>query len=288
MNGNTFGDGDLVPRALVERLLEPEDPFSVGSDRPRLFVGRLPQGLPVDLVVPEGFEVLGGRIVSEEPRGEDGLEVVLDASMPASEALDAYRARLLSDGWSEPERREMRHGGFGVRPAGEPALFCRSERGPALFLRARDRRDDRTDVRLTLITSTRHSPCSPRAREPFFEPVIPDLSPPPDSRLFPQGGGDSDDSAHFAATLETTRSRFHKLALRRPTRGSRLDPPGHGRRRPPNLELLDLPRRRRPAVVRPLARDTATGDAAPAPPPATRKPNTRSSITRPTPGRNGA
>lgn len=204
MNGNTFGDGDLVPRALVERLLEPEDPFSVGSDRPRLFVGRLPQGLPVDLVVPEGFEVLGGRIVSEEPRGEDGLEVVLDASMPASEALDAYRARLLSDGWSEPERREMRHGGFGVRPAGEPALFCRSERGPALFLRARDRRDDRTDVRLTLITSTRHSPCSPRAREPFFEPVIPDLSPPPDSRLFPQGGGDSDDSAHFAATLETT------------------------------------------------------------------------------------
>ena len=119
---------ELVPRALVERLLAQEDPFSPGPDRPRLFVGRLPQSLPVDLAVPEGFEVLGGRTVSEGPRSDEDLEVVLDATMSASEALDAYRTRLLDDGWSEPERREMGHGGFGFRPGGETALFCRSDR----------------------------------------------------------------------------------------------------------------------------------------------------------------
>ncbi len=195
--------GEMVPLALVERLLAPEDPFSLGSDRPRLFVGRLPQGLPIDLAVPEGFEVLGGRTMSEGPRGEEQVEIVMDAPMSADEALDAYRVRLLANGWSESERREMGHGGFGVRPAGETALFCLSERGPALFVRALDKHEAKTDVRLMLITGSRHSPCSHRSREPHFESVIPELSPPRGSRAFPHGGGGSADNAHSAATIET-------------------------------------------------------------------------------------
>ena len=54
-----------------------------------------------------------------------------------------------------------------------------------------------------IITGARHSPCSPRSREPRFESVIPELTPPPGSRTLPQGGGGSDDNAHSAATLET-------------------------------------------------------------------------------------
>ena len=196
-------DDELVPRSLVERLLAPEDPFSTEPEQATIFVGRLPEGLPVEIPIPDGFEVLGGWTRGGGRGGEEEIEIVLDAAMPAGEAVDAFRTRTSAGGWSEPEQPGMGHGGFGSRPLGETALFCRTERGPALFVRARDRRNAPTSVRLMLVTGTRHSPCSPRSRGPHFESVIPDLSPPPGSRVLPQGGGGSDDDAHSTATLET-------------------------------------------------------------------------------------
>ena len=51
------GEGAL--RRLAERLLDYDDPFGSRAEKPRLFVGRLPEGLPVEVPVPGGLVLLG-------------------------------------------------------------------------------------------------------------------------------------------------------------------------------------------------------------------------------------
>ena len=84
-------------------------------------------------------------------------------------------------------------------------LFCKSDRGPALFVRARDRKCVPTDVRLSLVPNERYSPCSPGGHEPhmLFESILPPLAPPPGARLFSRIGGGSDDVVESNATLHT-------------------------------------------------------------------------------------
>ncbi len=192
---------------LVLRLLAQEDPVSRTVEKPRIFVGRLPEDLPVEISIPDGFAVVGSLVRDEtDPYDDPAIEIVLDARMSAEQARDTYRERLSAAGWSEPERRQP-GGGFDFRPVGTTALFCRSARGPALFLSAHEQppgdRDAPTDVRLRLITGPRHSPCAPDPYEPEFDRIIPNLAPPPGSYQSPGGGGGGMDDVHSEATLET-------------------------------------------------------------------------------------
>ncbi len=205
----TFSDGESRVLELAIRLLSNEDPVARAVLRPRIFVGRLPEDMPVEIPIPEGFSVVGSLARSEpDPHDEPTVEVVLDARMPAREVRHAYREQMSAAGWSEPERQGPKGGGFGFRPVGTTALFCRSERGPALFLSAHEEnpgdRDAPTNVRLRLITGSRYSPCAPEPHyEPEFDRIIPHLEPPLGSYQWPGGGGGGTGDAYSTATLDS-------------------------------------------------------------------------------------
>jgi hypothetical protein len=196
-----------VPMDLVLRLLSSEDPVSRSVERPGIFVGRLPEEMPVEIPIPEGLSVVGSLVRSEhDPHDDPATEIVLDAAMPAERVRDLFRERMSESGWSERERRGY-GGGFGFAPVGTTALFCRGERGPSLFLSAHDSAADEgdvpTDVRLRLITTSRYSPCAPEPYEPEFDRIIPNLAPPPGSYQWPGGGGGGGDDAYSTATLQS-------------------------------------------------------------------------------------
>ena len=204
-----FSNGESRVLELAIRLLSDEDPVARAVLKPRIFVGRLPEDMPVEIPIPERFAVVGSLVRSEtDPHDDPTVEVVLDARMPAEHVRDAYREQMSAAGWNEPERRGRRGGGFDFRPVGTTALFCRSERGPALFLSAHEEPSgDRyapTDVRLRLIMDSRHSPCAP---EPYYEPefdrIILHLEPPLGSYQWPGGGGGGTGDAYSTATLQS-------------------------------------------------------------------------------------
>ena len=199
-------DEELVPRVLVERLLAPPDPDggpAVGP--PRLFPGRLPDGLPPELPMPDGVVLLGGS-TQDLGRGRWTTEIVLDAEQPAERFREDYRRRLLAGGWQEDEDWSG-PGRHGFVPPGLPGLFVRAahrsprlrrrlrgrvpglpnlfpdllrlgEDGPGLAVTAADRHDAPTDVRLRILYGRR----GPRGRRDPAWDAIPSLVPPPGAR----------------------------------------------------------------------------------------------------------
>ena len=196
---------ELVPLSVIERLLSPEfNPGSSEKQRPSFLVGRLPENLPVEIPVPNGASIIGSRPHGDDPRAE--VEVVLDVDTTAEQSRETYRELMARTGWSESDRHRGPMGsGFVSEAPPDVLLFCKSDRGPALFVRARDRKDAPTDVRLSLVPNERYSPCSPRDYQArmLFEPILPPLAPPPGARLFPRSEGGSDDDVESNAVLQT-------------------------------------------------------------------------------------
>ena len=205
--------GVTALRKLVERIMTPpERDGERRSEPPRLYPGRLPDGLPEELPIPNGATIVGGT-VQNLGQGLRMTEVLLDVGMPAEEFREDYRRRLFAAGWREDE--EWSTGRSGFVPPGLPGLFVRAaqrspglrrrlrgrvpglpplfpdflrlgEEGPRLDVTAADRENTPTDVRLRVVTGRRGR--HPR-RDPVWE-TIPTLVPPPGSR------GRRDDSDH--------------------------------------------------------------------------------------------
>ena len=198
------GGDELVPLSTVERLFSPEfEPGSADEQRRRFFIGRLPEYLEVEIPIPDGASIVGSL-----PHGgpRDEVEVVLDGDMTAERVREAYRALMTEAGWSESDRHRRPTGsGFVSEAPPDVLLFCKGDRGPAVFVRARDCGDAPTDVRLSLIADERRSPCSPRAPESYeaFDSILPTLDPPPGALLVPRSAGGGYDDAESNAILET-------------------------------------------------------------------------------------
>jgi hypothetical protein len=100
----TFSNGESRVLELATRLLSDEDPVARAVLKPRIFVGRLPEDMPVEIPIPDNFAMVGSLVRSEpDPHGEPTVEVVLDARMPAEQVRDAYRAQMSAAGWEAPE-----------------------------------------------------------------------------------------------------------------------------------------------------------------------------------------
>ena len=197
--------GSTALRKLVERIMTPPElDGERKSEPPRLYPGRLPEGLPEELPIPDGATVVGGT-AQDLGRGLRLTEVLLEVSLPAEEFREDYRRRLFAAGWREDE--EWTPGRSGFVPSGLPGLFVRAaqrslrlrrrlrgrvpglpslfpdflrlgEDGPRLDVTAADRKNAPTDVRLRVVTGQRSRP--PR-HDPIWE-TIPSLVPPPGAR----------------------------------------------------------------------------------------------------------
>lgn len=200
-NGRNTHEDVTALRALAERLLVPLGLDGKGeSVSTRLYPDRLPDGLPVELPIPDGAVVVGGS-TQNMGSGRWMTEVVLDVPVSAENFREDYRQQLFAAGWREDE---FGPGQRGFVPSGLPGFFVRAahrspwlhrrlrgrvpglprlfpdvlrlgEDGPLLIVDAADRRGGPTDVRLGVRTGGRGSRLH---HDPIWE-TLPSLLPPP-------------------------------------------------------------------------------------------------------------
>lgn len=206
------GGDDARLRELAERLLDLRLRADPEEERPKLFVGRPPEGLSGEIPVPEGLTVVGG--VVRYRAGREMVVVLLASEMDPERVREVYRALMRSAGWFEPNRSRWFGGFLYHAPSGVSAVFCRSRRGPALTVHAYANPDgrpgERTEVRLMLETDARQAPCTPRhflrGRPGFPRPMLPALRAPRGSPQSPNGmlsAGGGPDKEHSGVILET-------------------------------------------------------------------------------------
>ena len=195
---------DLVPRGLATRLMESHFPYTVTGEKPLIFPGSVPEGVPYKVPIPEGFVLVGSAQFAS--RGDRRVvEIVLDTTLSASRVRDAYRKLLSDGGWEEEYLDGPGDGGFARGPRGFlmslgrtlgrsrrgapvdlPGLstIFRDARRQTLIVSAEERRGTPTDVRLRLITG--RDPLR-RRNDPEALFVLPILTPPPRARTSDEG-----------------------------------------------------------------------------------------------------
>ena len=178
---------------------------------PRLFLGKIPENLPIELPVPEQSRVLGTLA-----RSETQVEIVLESDLKPEEIASFYRTQLASQGWNEPEDMQPhRQGGFMHNNFGPYThmTFCRESNIAGLTINVQQLQSATTNVRLNLSLDREMNPCVQQARNRrqmmlhqrhhrMFE-MIPPLSPPPGAQQRGGGGGSGSDEVHTTATLKT-------------------------------------------------------------------------------------
>src|SRR5258708_37160957 len=101
----TPGEVDLLEKLALGLLVYPGDPR---ASKPRLFLGKIPQNLPIEVPIPEQ-----SRVVGTLARSESQVEIVLESDLTPEEVFSFYLAQLTSLGWHEPEYSRPHHsGGF--------------------------------------------------------------------------------------------------------------------------------------------------------------------------------
>lgn len=143
----------LSPRlqTLLERLLAPV----VGAFNPSepekldLLVGRLPERLPTEVPLPEGARVLGSVGLAQAR-----YEILLDADQSPEQVREFYQQTLAAAGWTLLPRP---HSGAFLAQNFLPPLAFRCCENLLLLVNAQARKDGPTDVRLTLINSSRRT-----------------------------------------------------------------------------------------------------------------------------------
>jgi len=95
-----------IEQLALRLLVYPGDPH---VNKPRLFLGAIPDTLPVAIPLPEKSRALGTLARSEEQ-----VEIVLESELKPEEIVTFYRAQLKETGWNELEDDMMRPhtGGF--------------------------------------------------------------------------------------------------------------------------------------------------------------------------------
>jgi hypothetical protein len=126
---------------LAERLLDHDYHVEVDYERPRLFLGELPTGLPAEIPVPAGMVLLGGLRRVRPWWGETDAQVILEAEVEPEGVYAAFREHLARSEWSEKRWPLLERGGFVSTGSRTRSLtFCLSPRGPSLSVSAYRRR----------------------------------------------------------------------------------------------------------------------------------------------------
>jgi hypothetical protein len=163
-------------RELAERLLIIQAPFAIPQSPPELLVGRLPDGLPLDLPLPVGTRIVGS-MRRERPLlpgaaviSGQMTEIVLDVPSAPEDVLHFYEHEMRARGWPLRDNGgALRPGGFTPVPMHPGRTFSREPDGPLVSVRAADLPGRLSDVRINVAPA--------RARPPGFG-VLPSLAPP--------------------------------------------------------------------------------------------------------------
>ena len=162
----TSHDLERMEKLALGLLARPEEPWQA---QPRLFVGTIPDNLPLELPVPEQTEVLGTLA-----RNTSTLDMILESQLTAQEVQSFYRMRLTALGWQEPDEDLPYHPGGFIRHPGPPLqmpgvlrhtiTFCHDASGAGLTVTALPQDDHTTRVRLALALESYMNRCRELAR----------------------------------------------------------------------------------------------------------------------------
>ena len=108
----TSDDLERFEKLTLGLFMNPKESWQA---QPRLFVGTIPENLPLKLPVPEHTEVLGTLA-----HNTSTLDMVLESRLSAEDVQSFYRARLTALGWQEPDEHLPYHPGGFTRHPGPP------------------------------------------------------------------------------------------------------------------------------------------------------------------------
>lgn len=206
MSENPISNEENQIEQLALRLLVyPGDP---NVNKPRLFLGIIPDTLPVAIPLPEKSRALGTLARSEEQ-----VEIVLESELKPEEIVAFYREKLQGMGWNELDDPAIRHhmGGFMHANFGphNHINFCQGPDGASLALSIMQFEARGTDIRLHLNLGREGNPCArqekPRRqihRHGIYD-IIPMLVPPHGMLQHGGSGSSSDSEAYTTARLKT-------------------------------------------------------------------------------------
>jgi hypothetical protein len=189
---------------LVMRLLA--HPAHPQTQQLQLLPGRLPDTLPLKLPLPDGSRVVGSLV-----RGQESVEVVLDAPGSAEQVLAWYQQQMRAAGWQTPEEMQGHHpSGFVPSHSLMPflhAFFFQNEGRASLNVTIWQGQHEQADVRLHLEMNSQHASRvlhqrRRRRMRGMYEP-IPPMAAPLGARQIGGGGSGSDEGWLSTATLET-------------------------------------------------------------------------------------
>ena len=174
-------DDEMISRGIVERLLRLNIPDFMGVEK-KLFIGKLPDNLSVDIPQPANSQVVGTI-----QRGRDNYQIELDVPQSAAQIESFYENQLKQKGWKQQKRPSPQQVfATSASQANKSIGYCESEKGPSINLSISQLEKASTAVCIGLSTDKNNHFCRYiSGNSPFDIVEVPTLKPPENTKVIP-------------------------------------------------------------------------------------------------------
>ena len=194
------GDEDSL-REFLRRWFAPLYPSSTPERETIIWLGALPEDMPVDFPLPDGAQVVASV---QDPY--TALQVIANVPASLEEVLAIYPQVLAENGWNLPPETTP---GSGFLSAADPWFtLCSDQEEMALTVQAFPGEAGQTDLRLHLYTQNTKFMCDPvsnQGMDPAYE-MIPTLKVPAGTVMTGGGSSSGDGSAESTSEIRTEMS----------------------------------------------------------------------------------
>ena len=188
-------------RQLANRLLTHPDPS--GPVTVDLLPVGYPEDLPPELVDRTELRFLGS-LVRRRTGALVGAEMVFEGPGGPEVVIANYESVLIGLGWDRLDQPGPRGGGFEPQWFGEMSSLVDRKKSAVLFLRAMDREDGGTELRVHYDADHALEAMANMGQGmPPEASMLPRLTPPPGVKFHPEGGGGGGGRWQSGARAET-------------------------------------------------------------------------------------
>lgn len=184
-------DDPVALKQLIQRLVSSSFLSAIPREQIGVYLGKLPEALPVALPIPQGAKIVGSVLVPNTT-----MIAALDAPQNKADVFAFYKDQLQSTGWqAQVDPRN-------VTLAASQRTFCLKEKQLTLQVAVVSKEPSVSDLRLTLFMDPKFVSCGPLvpAEESSSMAIdFSDLSLLASERLISQSGGGG--AYDYSATL---------------------------------------------------------------------------------------